>query len=305
MAEYLSDEERVEWLRNWWSRHGMALIAGIVVAVGGVIGWRWYQDYRQDQAEDASLEYTEYMTARALGQSDTSGLAADLGEAHEGSTYHVFALLHEAADAVGGEDWERAAALLAASVDYARDDVVRDLAAMRLARVQRQLGQFEQALGVLGGVLSPGFGVEVAELTGDILLEKGDSAGARDAYQSALDLGPTTDAGQFMLELKLASLVPGDAGDAGDAGDGVAGEVEAGEAEAGDAVSGDAVSGDAVSGDADLGDAASGDAEPADAGPSDEGPGDVGPGDAVPANAVTDGAEPGDAAPDDETESST
>lgn len=274
MADYLSDEERVEWLRNWWSRHGMALVAGIVVAVGGVVGWRWYQDYRQDQAEDASLEYTEYVTARALGGADASELAADLGEAHEGSTYHVFALLHEAADAVGGEDWERAAALLAAGVDYARDDVLRDLAAVRLARVQRQLGQLDQALGVLGGVLSPGFGVEVAELTGDILLEKGDNAGARDAYQSALDLGPTSDAGQFMLELKLASLVPAEAGG------GVAGEVEAGVAASDDAGSGDAA-------------------------PDDEGPGDVGPGDAAPANAVTDGAEPGDAEPADETESST
>lgn len=210
MSEYLSDEERVEWLREWWSRHGLALVAGIVVAVAGVIGWRWYQDYRQDQAEGASREYSEYLTDRAMG-SGSEG-AADLADAREGTTYHVFALLHEAKDAVDSEDWERGAALLAASVDYS-DGLVRDLAAIRLAKVQRQLGELDEALDVLAGVLSTGSAVEVAELTGDILVQKGDLAGARNAYQSALELDSTTESGRMLLELKLATLPPDGPGD--------------------------------------------------------------------------------------------
>ena len=201
MADYLSDEERVEWR----SRHGLALVAGIVVAVAGVIGWRWYQDYRQDQAEGASREYSEYLTDRAMGSASEG--AADLADAREGTTYHVFALLHEAKDAVDSEDWERGAALLAASVDYA-DGLLRDRAAIRLARVQRQLGELDEALDILAGVLSTGSAVEVAELTGDILVQKGDVAGARDAYRSALELGSTTDSGRMLLELKLATLPP-------------------------------------------------------------------------------------------------
>ena len=115
MSEFRTDEEWVEWLRNWWSRNGVALIAGIVLAVGGVIGWRWYQEYWQEQAEGASREYSAYLTARALG--DASEEAANLAQAREGTAYHVFALLHEASDAVTSEDWERAAALLWASLD--------------------------------------------------------------------------------------------------------------------------------------------------------------------------------------------
>lgn len=214
MADYLSDEERVEWLREWWSRHGLALVAGIVVAVAGVIGWRWYQDYRQDQAEGASREYSEYLTDRAMGSASES--AADLADAREGTTYHVFALLHEAKDAVDSEDWERGAALLAASVDYA-DGLVRDRAAIRLARVRRQLGELDEALDVLAGVLSTGSAVEVAELTGDILVQKGDIAGARDAYRSALETGSTTDSGRVLLELKLATLPPAAPGDEAEA----------------------------------------------------------------------------------------
>lgn len=205
MSEFRTDEEWVEWLRNWWSRNGLALIAGIVLAVGGVIGWRWYQEYRQEQAEGASREYTEYLTARALG--NASEQAANLAQAREGTAYHIFALLHEASDAVGSEDWERAAALLSASLDYADDDVLRAMVAVRLARVQRQLGELDEALEILAGVLDPGFAVQVAELTGDILLQKGDNQGALQAYQSALDL-EATGANDLLLELKMATVAP-------------------------------------------------------------------------------------------------
>ena len=209
MSEYLTDDERVEWLRNWWSRHGLAIIVGIVVAVAGVVGWRWFQEYRQDQAEGASRAYSAYLTARATG--DASALAADLAEAREGTAYHIFALLYEARDGVDSEDWEPAAALLSASADYAEDDLLGDLAALRLAKVQRQLGKLDEALEVLAGVLSSGFAAEVAELTGDILLQKGDNADAREAYQSALELAP--DAGRVLLELKLATVAPAAPGD--------------------------------------------------------------------------------------------
>ena len=205
MSEFRTDEEWVDWIRNWWSRHGLALIAGIVLAVGGVIGWRWYQDYRQGQAEGASLEYSAYLTARALG-GDASEDAANLAQAREGTAYHVFALMHEASDAVGSEDFERAAALLSASMDYAQDDILRDLVAVRLAKVQRQLGEIDEALEILAGVLSPGFAAQVAELTGDILLQKGDDLGARQAYQSALEHESTTGTGDMLLELKLATV---------------------------------------------------------------------------------------------------
>ena len=209
MSDYLSDEERVEWLRNWWSRHGLAIIGGIVVAVAGVMGWRWFQEYRQEQAEAASSEYSAYLTARAMG--DASASAADIAESREGTAYHIFALLHEARDAVDSEDWERAAALLSAGADYAEDGVLRDQSALRLARVQRQLGELDEALEILAGVLSPGFAGEVAELTGDILLQKGENAGAREAYRSALDLAPDT--GRLLLELKLATVAPAAPGD--------------------------------------------------------------------------------------------
>ena len=205
MSEFRTDEEWVDWIRNWWSRHGLALIAGIVLAVGSVIGWGWYQDYRQGQAEGASREYSAYLTARALG-GDASEDAANLAQAREGTAYHIFALMHEASDAVRGEDFERAAALLSASMDYAGDDVLRDLVAVRLAKVQRQLGELDEALDILASVLSPGFAAQVAELTGDVLLQKGDNVGARQAYQSALDHESTSGTGDMLLELKLATV---------------------------------------------------------------------------------------------------
>ena len=53
MAEYLSDEEVTERLKRWWSENGTGLLVGIVLAVGGVVGWRWFDGWRVERAEAA------------------------------------------------------------------------------------------------------------------------------------------------------------------------------------------------------------------------------------------------------------
>lgn len=203
MAEYLSDEEVTERLKRWWSENGTGLVVGIVLAIGGVVGWRWFDGWRLERAEAASDRYAEYTEARAAGE-DATGVAARIAEEFPDSAYHVFTLLHQAKDAVEGEEWERAADLLRQSVDTASESVLQDVARVRLARVLHQLERPEEALAVLGEVDGRGFAGTVAELTGDIELRRGALEAARAAYQAAVD--ETTSQGGVLLRLKLASI---------------------------------------------------------------------------------------------------
>ena len=204
MAEYLTDEEITERLKRWWSQNGTGLLVGIVLAVGGVVGWRWFDGWRLERAEAASDAYAQYTDARAAGE-DTTLVAARIAEAFPDSAYRVFTLLHQAKDAVEGEEWERAAGLLRQSMDIASQTVLQDVARVRLARVLRQLERPEEALAVLREVDGQGFASTVAELTGDIELRRGAFPAARAAYQAALD---QTGSGQggVLLRLKLASV---------------------------------------------------------------------------------------------------
>ena len=209
MAEYLSDEELVERIKRWWSENGTGLLVGIVLAVGGVVGWRWFDGWRLERAEAASDVFAQFIDARAAGE-DSAALAAHLAEEFPSSAYRVLALLHQARDAIEAEEAERAAELLRESIELASEDVLRDVGRVRLARVLHQLGQPDEALATLAAVNGRGFASAVAELTGDIQWQRGALDEAREAYRAAL-ADPPSEQASVLVRLKLASVPPGPA----------------------------------------------------------------------------------------------
>lgn len=243
MADYLTDEEQAERLKRWWEQNGTSLVIGLVVAVGVVVGWRYYQDYRSERADMASDAYGSYLAARDEVASTEEPLAI-IDTEFEGSTYHVFTLLYRAADQVAESDWEEALALLERAVDLAEDGPVRDVARLRAAKVLYQLDRLEDSEAQLALVRSPGFEAHVAELSGDVFFARGDMARARDAYQAAIDAarGDGADGvlGVEFMELKLASLTVAAPEESDDADDSVDSSPTEDEISATDADDGDA-----------------------------------------------------------------
>lgn len=210
MSDYLSDEEQAERLKQWWDDNGTSLIVGLIVAIVAVVGWNYYSEYTTNQREAASDLYEAYLEAKALGQ-PVDSLLNQLDEEYGSSSYRTFSLLHRAADEVGEENWEVARAHLVVAVEIAQSDLLRDVARFRLAKIDFQLDQLDAALATLGSIGSEGLIAEVAELTGDIHVARGEHDLARDAYQAAVDdarRDPTRPLlGAELLELKLKSLV--------------------------------------------------------------------------------------------------
>ena len=204
MSDYLSDEEQVAKLKAWWEANGTTLIVGLVVAISAVVGWRWYQGSQFEQSEAASSAYRKYLDARDAG-TPADALATVVETEHAGTVYHVFTLLYRAKDSIEEQDWETAAMHLDAAVQIADEGVLRDLARLRLARVQYQLDQLDDAQRTLSAIHSAGFQGEVAELTGDIHLSRGETSLAREAYKAAVDASPGAPT-LAILELKLASV---------------------------------------------------------------------------------------------------
>ena len=44
MELYDSEEQQVEAIKDWWKENGKAVVLGVVVGLGGLFGWRYYQD---------------------------------------------------------------------------------------------------------------------------------------------------------------------------------------------------------------------------------------------------------------------
>jgi predicted negative regulator of RcsB-dependent stress response len=200
VSDYLTDEEQVARFKSWWDENGIATVAGLVLVIAGVVGWRWYDGYQDQEIAMASDLYEEFLASSGVARDTIAGTIAS--EASQ-STYHAFALMHQARDAAAGGDYETAEAHLQAAISVAPEPELTDLARLRLARLQQQGDRSEVALETLGAIRGEGFRSHVAELKGDIHLARGERLLAHESYSAAMS--DETDKSQRpILKMKVA-----------------------------------------------------------------------------------------------------
>ncbi|MFO7581695.1 YfgM family protein [Guyparkeria sp.] len=205
-----SDEEQIERIRDWWAEHGRTVIAGIALGVVAIAGWYGWQGWQENRVASASAAFGALeQRAAADDNAEVVELAREVATAYDGTSYASLAWLLGAGVAVENNDLETAAAYLERATDSTRQPQLVATAELRLARVLWAEGDHAAALQRLNDAPA-GFEGLYAELRGDILLDEGDLAGARSAYETAA----ASDAANGLLQLKLDSLPVAEAGGA-------------------------------------------------------------------------------------------
>jgi predicted negative regulator of RcsB-dependent stress response len=188
VEEYLSDREQEEALRSWWNDNWRWVISGMVLGLAMLGGWQYWRQQVQLRAEAAAQTYSELTTALAAGDKDKiEKLVKDLDTTHAKSPYADQAHLALAQNKVMAGQFEQAATELKLVLENSKDEALRPLARVRLARVQLQLGHADEALALLDVSKAGAFVGQAHEIRGDALLAKGDRSGARLAYQAAIN----------------------------------------------------------------------------------------------------------------------
>ena len=185
MSDY-SEAEQMERAKSWLKTNGIWIIAGIAIGAGGLGGWRWYQERREAQAETASARYEELVDAFSR-RDNVRGttLLEELNREYAWTPYASLGTLIAARVQVEANELDKAAAGLKSVMDNAKDDELKMVARLRLARVQSALGKHDEALATLK-VDDPGeFAPRLADTRGDVLLAKGDRDGALREYLAA------------------------------------------------------------------------------------------------------------------------
>jgi predicted negative regulator of RcsB-dependent stress response len=206
VSEY-SEAEQYERFKAWIRINGLWIVIGVAIGAAGWSGWNWYKDRRVGQAEAASARYEEMIDA--LGRNDrTRGLAIadDLNREYAWTPYAALANLLAAKVHVDGNELDKAAASLKTVMDTAPDTEIRIIARMRLARVQVAQKKYDDALATLK-VDDPGeFATRLADVRGDVLLAKGDRAGALREYLAARAGDNKGRIDTELLDLKIRDL---------------------------------------------------------------------------------------------------
>ena len=206
MSEY-SEAEQLEHAKNWLKINGIWIIAGIAIGAAGLGGWRWYQDRRDTQAVNASARYAELIDAFSRHDS-VRGMTIldDLNRQYSWTPYASLGTLIAARVQVEANELDKAAAGLKSVMDNAKDDELKMIARLRLARVQAALGKYDDALATLKVENAGEFAPRLADTRGDVLLAKGDRSGALREYLAARSTANNGRVDFDLLDLKIRDL---------------------------------------------------------------------------------------------------
>jgi len=133
-------------------------------------------------------------------------LLEELNREYAWTPYASLGTLIAARVQVEANELDKAAAGLKSVMDNAKDDELKMVARLRLARVQSALGKNDEALATLK-IDDPGeFAPRLADTRGDVLLAKGDRDGALREYLAARTAENDGRVDIELLDLKIRDL---------------------------------------------------------------------------------------------------
>jgi predicted negative regulator of RcsB-dependent stress response len=186
-VEDLTDNEREEQLRRWWSENWLWIVGGIALGLALLWGWQYWQGSKAKSAQREAAAYSAVLDSLGQNKFDDAVLKAKALRAESPtSPYADQSDLALARAAIENRKLDEAAQRLKAVADGSKDQELRSIALTRLARVQIEQGKFDDSIALLDTAKAGSFIALFHDIRGDAFAAKGDAAAARREYDSAL-----------------------------------------------------------------------------------------------------------------------
>jgi predicted negative regulator of RcsB-dependent stress response len=205
--EYLTDDEQWEAIKRGIAENGLWVIAGVVLGVALLFGWRYYESHRNQAALKAAAAFSAMTTALEINDRPKSRqLAAALVQDFPASPYADQAKLTLARLDVDDGKPASAEAPLKDVMNTSKDTELKHIARLRLARLLIDQGKPDEALKTLAADTPGAFASLYHEVRGDAYTAQHDVKNAVIEYRAALDGSDMGNGDTALLELKLADL---------------------------------------------------------------------------------------------------
>jgi len=201
MEQYETEEQQIEAIKRFWKENGVALVIGAFLGLGGLLGWRYYNDSQIAAKEQASFAYEKASEELVKGETGFSQ-AKTFIDSHSDSGYAMLMALEMAQQAIERKDLAEAAKQLEFVSSNAKLSAVKSVAQLRLARIQIEQGELELALASADKVSDQAFKGQSQEIKGDVYQAQQLFDKARAAYSAALE----TNGRDQVLKMKLDNL---------------------------------------------------------------------------------------------------
>jgi predicted negative regulator of RcsB-dependent stress response len=203
----LQEQEQLDALKAFWNKYGNLVTWALVLVLGAFAAWNGYQYWQREQAQKAAGMFEELDRAAIAGDAEKAGrVFADLKQNFPRTAFAQQGGLLVAKTQAAKGLADPAKASLAWVAENGIEDEVRTIARLRLAALQADGKQYDEALKTLDAAKAAGFEGLVADRRGDTLMAMGKKPEARAAYQSAwAAMGEKVDY-RRLVEAKLTAL---------------------------------------------------------------------------------------------------
>ncbi|WP_432721061.1 tetratricopeptide repeat protein [Jeongeupia wiesaeckerbachi] len=206
MAFDLQEQEQIAEFKAWWNDWGKWLAGALIAGLAAWGGWAGWQSHQASQSRDAGELYGQAETQLLNDPAKLAETTKSIEQKYGSTAYAARASLLAAKADVNASKPADAETQLKWAIANAKEAPLRDVARLRLAALQLDAGQFDAALATLQTREDDAFTALFAEVRGDVLVEKGDKAGARDAYRDAQSKLPKDAPNLKFVEVKLEAL---------------------------------------------------------------------------------------------------
>ena len=194
MADHETEDEQLRALKEWWNENGRSVIAGVVIGIASLVGWKSWNVYQEQQGLQASEKYNAIRSSVITQDIDAVIVQAEeLKQDYKSTPYAALAAMllakakaekGELSDVIENLQWV---------IDNGKQEAVTTIARLRLARVFIANDNIDKAETLLNQNYPMAYTSLLEELRGDMYVAKGDIQAARNAYDSAINAAEQND----------------------------------------------------------------------------------------------------------------
>jgi predicted negative regulator of RcsB-dependent stress response len=182
----LQEQEQLDALKAFWNKYGNLVTGVLLLVAGSYAGWQGWQYWQREQGLKAAAIFEQIDQSAAAGNAERAGsLLADLQQRYGGTAYAQQGALMAAKVQFEKGKADAAKASLAWAGANGPDAELKTIARLRLAALQAESKQFDEALKTLDAAQSDEFAHLVADRRGDVLMLQRKRAEAVAAWQAA------------------------------------------------------------------------------------------------------------------------
>lgn len=204
MEIYSNEDDQTDAVKRFFASNGKMLLVGIVIGVGALLAWHYWNSHQSSSAMETSLAYQTAMTSLNADKPETLANAGKF-VTDTPNAYGALAALELAQQYIDKNDLAGAVTQLQQGLKDTRDVNLQAVINVRLARIQIQQQQADAALKTLDAVKGEGWTAIVADVRGEALLNKGDRKGAYHAWSKGV-ASNASPALREMMQMKINNL---------------------------------------------------------------------------------------------------